>query len=99
MNVLTIKVKTISDLMSIALKAEREAIRRYSLLATTMREGDNKPAADLFERMVIEEQKHEQWLLAWMTKEDVDENPDIDSIRWHDPNISTTYNDEAHDPS
>lgn len=91
MNVLTTKVKTISDLMSIALKAEREAIRRYSLLATTMREGGNESSADLFERMVMQEQDQEQRLLAWMAKEDVDENPDIDSIRWHDPNISTTY--------
>lgn len=98
MNVLTTKVKTISDLMSIALKAEREAIRRYSLLATTMREGGNESSADLFERMVMEGQEHEQWLLAWMTKEGVDESLDIEPINWHDPNICTAYKDEACDP-
>ena len=55
-------VKTVSDLMSIALQAEREAIRRYSRLASNMREGNNESAAALFERMVIEEQEHERLL-------------------------------------
>jgi len=97
-NELSTNVKTPSDLMSIALQAEREAIRRYSLLAVKMREGDNQSAAELFERMVAEEQEHESLLLAWMTHEGVKENPDIGAISWHDPNISTTYNDEARDP-
>ncbi len=98
MNELSTNVKTPGDLMSIALQAEREAIRRYSLLAVKMREGDNQSAAELFERMVAEEQEHESLLLAWMTHEGVKENPDIGAISWHDPNISTTYNDEARDP-
>ena len=98
MSVLSTSVKNISDLMSIALKAEREAIRRYSLLAATMREGDNKSTADLFERLVNEEQEHEKLLLEWMAQEGIDENPDIGAISWQDPNISTSYRDEAHDP-
>ncbi len=95
---LSTKVKTTSDLMSIALQAEREAIRRYSLLAETMREGDNASAAELFERMVIEEVEHERLLLEWMTQENIEESPHIGPISWQDPNISTTYNDEARDP-
>ena len=92
------KVKTTGDLMSIALQAEREAIRRYSRLAENMREAGNDTAAALFERMVTEEQEHERLLLEWMAKESIVPNPDIGPIRWRDPYVSTTYNDEARDP-
>ncbi len=91
-------VETTSDLMSIALQAEREAVRRYSELAVKMRKAGNDSAAALFERMVSEEQEHEHLLLEWMAQEGIDENPDIPPVRWRDPNISTTYNDEARDP-
>lgn len=95
---LSTKVRTTGDLMSIALQAEREAIRRYSQLASNMREAGNESAAALFERMVTEEQEHERLLLAWMAKESIPPNPDIGPIRWRDPQVSTTYNDEARDP-
>lgn len=95
---LSTKVKTPGDLMSIALQAEREAIRRYSRLAADMREAGNNSAAALFERMVTEEQEHERLLLEWMAKESIVPNPDIGPIRWRDPQVSTTYNDEARDP-
>lgn len=95
---LSTKVKTTSDLMSIALQAEREAIRRYSELSVKMREAANEFAAALFERMVLEEQEHERLLLQWMAQEGIEENPKIDPVRWRDPNISTTYDDEARDP-
>ena len=95
---LSTRVKTTGDLMSIALQAEREAIRRYSQLASNMREAGNESAAALFERMVSEEQEHERLLLAWIEKESIALNPDIGPIRWRDPQVSTTYNDEARDP-
>jgi rubrerythrin len=95
---LSTRVKTTADLMSIALQAEREAIRRYSELSTRMREAGNESAAALFERMVIEEQEHERLLLEWMARESIDENPDIGPIRWREPGVSTTYNDEARNP-
>jgi rubrerythrin len=95
---LSTKVKTTGDLMSIALQAEREAIKRYSQLASNMHEAGNESAAALFERMVTEEQEHERLLLAWMAKESIVLNPDIGPIRWRDPHVSTTYNDEARDP-
>jgi rubrerythrin len=95
---LSTKVKTTGDLMSIALQAEREAIKRYFQLASNMHEAGNESAAALFERMVTEEQEHERLLLAWMAKESIVLNPDIGPIRWRDPHVSTTYNDEARDP-
>lgn len=95
---LSTNVKTTSDLMSIALQAEREAIRRYTLLAESMHKGNNKSAAALFERMVNEEVEHERLLLEWMAKEGIDENPRIEPIVWKDPHVSSVYNDEAYDP-
>lgn len=98
MNLLSTNVKTPSDLMSIALQTEREAIRRYTQLAAAMRDGHNQSAAELFERMVAEEREHESLLLAWMAEEGIKESSEIPAIRWHDPNIPTTYNEEARDP-
>lgn len=95
---LSTNVKTASDLMSIALQAEREAIRRYSILAANMRAGENDSAAELFERMVAEEQEHESLLLAWMVHEGIEEKASTGPINWQDPSISTIYNDEARDP-
>lgn len=95
---LSTNVKTTSDLMSIALQAEREAIRRYTMLAESMHKCMNESAAALFERMVTEETEHERLLLEWMAKEHISENPEIGPIKWKDPHVSTVYNDEAHDP-
>jgi len=95
---LSINVKNASDLFSIALQAEREAIRRYTQLMNGMLKGKNESAAALFDRMVTEEKEHERLLLKWMQQEGIDENPNIDPVIWSDPNISTVYNDDARDP-
>lgn len=95
---LSFKVKTPRDLMTIALQAEREAIRRYSELQIKMRQFDNQPATQLFARMVDEEKSHEKLLLEWMNKLQLDENPEIGPISWQDPNVLSVYNREARDP-
>lgn len=95
---LSINVKSTSDLFSIALQAEREAIRRYTQLMNDMRKGKNESAAALFDRMVTEEKEHERLLLKWMQQEGIDINPNIEPVIWSDPNISTIYNDDARDP-
>ncbi len=91
-------VKTTRDLMTIALQAEREAIRRYSQLQQKMQQFDNLPATQLFQRMVEEEKGHESLLLQWMDKLQLDENTDIPPVSWQDPNILSVYNEEARDP-
>jgi len=96
---LSTNVKNTSDLMSIALQAEREAIRRYTELSENMKRANNESAAELFQRLIIEEQEHEHLLLAWMSKKNIVENPDIPPVSWRDPNIPTTYDNEARDPS
>ena len=98
MNLLPTHVNTSSDLMSIALQAEREAIKRYTQLAEEMTSADNQSAAMLFKRMINEEVEHERLLTEWMTQEGIVENPDIASVKWKDPQISTTYDDEARNP-
>jgi len=95
---LSTNVRTTSDLMSIALEAEREAIKRYTKLVVMMQQGNNEPSAALFQRMVTEEEEHERLLIEWMEQEKIPVNPDIKPISWSDPNVSTTYNEEAHDP-
>ena len=98
LKMLETNVKTTADLMTIALNAEREAIRRYSHLAEKMHEGGNESAAALFERMIREEEGHERLITEWMAQEQVEENPDIAPVRWRDPGVSTVYDDEARDP-
>lgn len=95
---LSFNVKSTRDLMTIALQAEREAIRRYSQLQKKMQQFDNLPATQLFQRMVEEEKAHESLLLQWMNKLKLDENPDIPPVSWRDPNVPAVYNDEARDP-
>ncbi|MGD2160795.1 MAG: ferritin family protein [Gammaproteobacteria bacterium] len=94
----SIHVNTIADLLSIALQAEHEAVRRYTQLAATMREGNNASAADLFERMVREEEEHERLLQQWMAQDNIPVNPAIGPVRWRDPHVSKVYNEEACDP-
>ncbi len=95
---LSFNVKTTRDLMTIALQAEREAIRRYGELQQKMQQFDNQPATQLFQRMVDEEKAHEILLQQWMEKLQLDENPAIAPVRWHDPNVPSVYNEEARDP-
>jgi len=88
-------IDTPAELMSIALQAEREAIRRYTGLAARMHDGNNTSAAGLFERMVEEELEHERLLLEWMQQEGIQEAADIAPVKWSDPQVSTDYNDDA----
>jgi rubrerythrin len=95
---LSTKVRSAQELISIALQAERQTARRYARLAADMREAGNLSAAALFERMVLEEREHERKLVEWMARESLEEQTDIGPIRWRDPRVSTTYDDEARDP-
>lgn len=96
---LSFNVESTRDLMTIALQAEREAIRRYSQLQQKMQQFDNLPATQLFQRMVDEEKAHESLLQRWMEKLQLEENPDIAPVSWSDPNVLAVYNEEARDPA
>ncbi len=96
---LTTNVKTASDLMSIALKAEREAVRRYLRLVDAMRHHGNREAAALFERMAREEQEHERLLEEWAQLEGIELRTDIGPVSWEDPQVPTVYDNEAVDPA
>ena len=67
-------------------------------LAEDMRAAGNDAAAGLFERMVSEEREHERRLMEWMARDSIVEIPSTGPIRWRDPLVSTTYDDEARDP-
>jgi len=96
---LTIDVQTASDLMSIALYAEQEAIRRYVRLAEAMRSYGNQEAASLFERMVEEEQEHERLIEEWAKLEGIQLRTDIGPVKWEDPQVPTDYDSDAVDPA
>lgn len=96
---LTTNVQSAGELMSIALCAEREAVRRYTRLAADMHEHGNAAAASLFERMIEEEREHERLIEEWAKVEDIRLRTDIGPIVWEDPQVSTVYDDEARDPA
>jgi rubrerythrin len=96
---LTTDVRTASDLMSIALYAEREAIRRYISLAEAMRSHGNREATALFERMIEEEQEHERLIEEWAKLEGIQLRTDIGPVKWEDPQVPTDYDSEAVDPT
>lgn len=95
---LSIDIHSTAGLISIALAAEREAIRRYSELASKMREHGNDEAGALFERMIDEERAHEKQLMEWAALEGHVISTDVGPIRWEDPGVATIYDDEAKDP-
>ncbi|MEN8108421.1 MAG: ferritin family protein [Pseudomonadota bacterium] len=95
---LSTDIHTTAELISIALAAEREAIRRYSELAARMHEHGNEEAGSLFERMVDEERAHEKQLIEWATLEGLAISMDVGPIRWEDPGVATIYDAEAKDP-
>jgi len=95
---LSANVRSTAELMSIALCAEHEAVRRYRELAARMHSYRNDEAADLFERMVDEEQKHEHLIEEWAKVEGIQLSTDIGPIVWEDPQVATDYDSEATDP-
>ena len=97
-SMLNIEVRTTSDLMSIALHAEHEAVRRYIRLAEAMRSYGNQEAASIFERMVEEEQAHEDLIEEWAKLEGVELRTDIGPVVWKDPQVPTDYDNEAVNP-
>ncbi len=96
---LTANVQSADDLMSIALCAEHEAVRRYTLLAANMREHRNEAAASLFERMIREEREHERLIEQWAQVEGIELRTDIRPIVWEDPQVATVYDSDATDPA
>jgi len=96
---LTSDVQTTGDLMSIAMYAEHEAIRRYTRLAATMRSYGNQETAALFERMIREEQEHERLISEWAQLEGIQLRNDIGPVKWEDPQVPTDYDSDAVDPA
>lgn len=96
---LSTHVQSTSELMSIALCAEHEAIRRYSRLAEDMHDSGNEETASLFERMAEEEREHERLIEEWAKVEGVQLRTDIGPIAWEDPQVPTEYDSAATDPA
>ena len=91
-------IQSTAELVSIALAAEREAVQRYSELASQMRQYGNDEAGALFERMADEERAHEKQLAEWATLSELAIMTDVGPVRWEDPGVATIYDAEAKDP-
>lgn len=95
---LSTNINSTSELISVAIAAEREAVQRYSELATKMHECGNNEAATLFERMRDEERIHEQKLVDWAAQTGLEISSDIEPVNWEFPEVATIYDAEAKDP-
>ena len=91
-------INSTSELISIALAGEREAIRRYTKLAHLMREHGNDDAGALFEGMIDEERAQQKQLTELAELSDLEILPDCEPVRWDDPGVVTTYDAQAGDP-
>lgn len=92
------EIDSTSELISIALAAERGAIRRYSNIATKMHTHGNEEAAAEFETLVSEAQSHEKKLTEWALLEELVIDVDATPVRWEDPDIETRYDVQARNP-
>lgn len=96
---LSTAINSTSELVSIALYAEREAATRYSELAEKMHEYGNSETAMLFERMSEEEKLHAQKLIDWATQTGNEILPDIGNADWAQAGAEKIYDGEARDPA
>lgn len=91
-------IDSTSELLSIALAAMRQAIRRYSEHALKMREHGNDEAAAVFERLVAKEQGYAKKITEWASLEGIVINADATPVSWKDPGVETDYDVQARNP-
>lgn len=80
-------IQSTSELISIALAAERAAVRRYTGLTKKMRADGNQEAADVYARLVKKEKKHEKKITEWAALEGMVVDDEAVSVRWEDPSV------------
>jgi rubrerythrin len=91
-------IQSTSELISIALAAERAAVRRYTGLTEKMRAHGNQEAADVYAKLVKKEKKHEKKITEWAALEGMVVDDEAVSVRWEDPSVMTDYDVQARDP-
>ena len=91
-------ITSTTELLSIAVAAEHEVIRRYSELATKMRKHGNEHAAIVFKKLVGEGQAVEKRIAEWAELEGVVIDTDAMPAVWDDPNVGTGYDIQACNP-
>ena len=91
-------IPSTSELVSIALAAERDAVQRYSGLAAKMNERGNNEAGVLFGKLSGEAREHEKKLIEWAGLEGLEVTAEALPISWEDPGVATHYDVQARDP-
>ena len=95
---LSTEVASTSELISIALAAERKAVQRYTALAIKMREHGNEESAVVFDRLAIEAQAYRDKIAEWASLEELVIDADATPGEWDDPNVVTDYDVQARNP-
>ena len=95
---LSTEINSTSELISIALAAERKAVQRYTALATRMREHGNEESAVVFDSLVTGEQAYQDKITEWAALEDLVINAEATPGQWDDPNVMTDYDVQARNP-
>ncbi len=93
-----IKIQSSAELLSVTLRAAREAAQRYTDFAREMRAYGNEESALIFEQMTAVEFEREQVIVEWAKVEGIRLHTDIESIHWVDPGVGTQYDAAAQDP-
>ena len=91
-------INSTSELVSIALAAERDAVFRYSGLAGKMNEHGNSEACALFNELSTEAREHEEKLAEWASLEEMAVSWEAQPIPWEDPGVAVHYDVQARDP-
>jgi rubrerythrin len=92
------EIDSASELLSIAVAAEGEAIRRYSGLAFKMQQHGNEEAAAVFNKLVDEGRSVENRISEWAELEGLVIAAGIAPLVWDDPNVDTGYDIQACNP-
>ena len=93
------EITSVAHLLSAAMAAEHEAVRRYRALAEQMREAGNREVAALFERLMEEERGHEQQLEQWAAEAGVTPDTETRGVQWRHPAVRSDHDAEAVDPA
>lgn len=95
---LSTEIASTSELISIALAAERKAVQRYTALAARMREHSNVESAVVFDRLATVEQTYHNKIAEWASLEELVIDAGATPGEWDDPNVVTDYDVQARNP-
>ena len=93
------EIRTVAELIAVALAAERNAVRAYDTLAGQLQRHGNQELARLFSRLSAEEAKHDDEIVRLATELGIASEPAAQTPMWHDPAARLVDQDDATNPA